>query len=250
MPAFMDFFLPAARECGTRLSPLFVQDESNLRRERFMPRTPQTPEEIEIIKQNILENALQIITQHGFEGFSMRRLAERLGTTATPIYNYYANKEEIYLKARARGFNILYEQTRQAYDSQKDPFARMQAVTKAFIHFAVSNPQYYKIMLTWDVPMYNQFAGTPLQEVAAEVVAASKRLIDYGHHLMEEMSECYHHFTRKDVQFQYILWIAGMHGIVSLYNNTILNGLHKNPDKIITALADRFLTLFKPPDLR
>lgn len=211
-----------------------------------MPRKPQTPEEIEAIKQNILETALEIITRHGFEGFSMRRLAERLGTTATPIYNYYANKEEIYLKARARGFNILYDETRRAYDSAKEPFARMQAVTKAFIHFAVSNPQYYKIMLTWDVPMYDQFAGTPLQDVAAEVVAASRRLIDYGHRLMEEMSDCYHQFKKKDVQFQYILWISGMHGIVSLYNNTILNGLHKNPDKIIDALAESFLTLFKP----
>jgi AcrR family transcriptional regulator len=218
-------------------------------RDSFMPRTPRSTEEIETVKQNILENALQIITQHGFEGFTMRRLAKRLGTTATPIYNYYTSKEEIYLKARARGFNILYEQTRQAYDSQKDPFAKMQAVTKAFILFAVSNPQYYKIMLTWDVPMYNQFAGTPLQEVAAEVVAASTRLIDYGHHLMKEMSERYHQFTKKDVQFQYILWITGMHGIVSLYNNTILNGLHGNPADIINPLADRFLTLFKPPDL-
>ena len=215
-----------------------------------MPRLPQTSQEIETIKQNILDNALQIIMQHGFEGFSMRRLAKRLGTTATPIYNYYTNKEEIYLKARARGFNLLYDQTRQAAAGKKDPYSRMQAITRAFIHFAVSNPHYYKIMLTMDMPMYDKFAGTPLEEVAAEVVAASKRLIDYGQKLMEEMSEQYGLFSRDKVQFHYILWITGMHGIVSLYNNTILNDLHDHPDKILDALADRALTLFEPPDRR
>ncbi|MRR16528.1 MAG: TetR/AcrR family transcriptional regulator [Deltaproteobacteria bacterium] len=211
-----------------------------------MPRLPQTTGKIETIKQNILDNALTIISEHGLEGFSMRSLAKRLGTTATPIYNYYASKEEIYLKARARGFDILYEEICRAAGRRKDPFLRMRAVTRAFIHFAVSNPQYYKIMLTMDMPMYDKFAGTPLENVAGEVVAASKRLIDYGHQLMEEMAVRHRVVRRGDVQFQYILWITAMHGIVSLYNNAILDGLHDHPEEILDALADRVLTLFQP----
>lgn len=214
-----------------------------------MPRTPRSPEEVEAIKKNILENALHIITQHGYEGFTMRKLAKRLGMTATPIYSYYANKEEIYLKARASGFNLLYEQITEACAGHADPYEKLKVATSLLIHFATRYPFYYKIMLTHDVPMYAHFVGTPLQQVAAEVVQASTRLIHFNVNLMEELAEAYHQFPKEEARFHFILWLTGIHGIVSLYNNTILDFMHHDAIAIIKSLADHVLIFFKPPGM-
>lgn len=39
----------------------------------------------------------------------MRKIASRLGFTATTIYNYYNNKDEINLMIRIKGFEKLYD---------------------------------------------------------------------------------------------------------------------------------------------
>ena len=60
-----------------------------------MPKTPMTKEEIENTRGRILDTALNIIIEEGFNNLSVRKIASRLGVTATTIYNYYTNKDEI-----------------------------------------------------------------------------------------------------------------------------------------------------------
>jgi len=62
-----------------------------------MPKTTRSPEEVKKIKDRILETALQLLIDDGFMHFSMRKLAARLGITAASIYNYFTNKDELYL---------------------------------------------------------------------------------------------------------------------------------------------------------
>lgn len=67
-----------------------------------MLRPKKTFHEIETIKQKILEQALYLMSCHGFDGFSMRKLGSRLGVSAKTIYNYYQNKDELYLAILTR----------------------------------------------------------------------------------------------------------------------------------------------------
>lgn len=213
-----------------------------------MARNSRPPEEIEAIKQNILENALQIIISKGYEGFTMQALAKRLGTTARSIYYYYvAGKEEIFLSARRQGFLRFYEQVKRAYDSHPDPFCKLQALTKAYIDFALKYPHYYKIMITLDVPLYTSFVGTPLQDMAFQVVEARIPLTNLIIQIMEEIAETYHSFPKKEARIQFMFWLSGIHGIVSLYNNNMLSSLHGSPADVINLMADRSLTFFKQP---
>ncbi|MCK5680918.1 helix-turn-helix transcriptional regulator, partial [bacterium] len=62
-----------------------------------MPKAPRTPEEVELVRQAILDAALKIIVEDGYKGFSMRKLGRSMGMTAKTVYNYFINKDEIYL---------------------------------------------------------------------------------------------------------------------------------------------------------
>lgn len=211
-----------------------------------MPKAPRTSEEVELVKQNILENALQILSKYGYEGFTMRRLAKCMGMTATNIYHYFASKDEIFLEVRTNGFKLMYQQFRQAYDSQTDPFARLKTITDVAIRFAIQNPHHYKIMFTADVPRYKQFVGTPLEPVASEVLRSSMPSSDLVICVMGEIAEVYHNFPKEEARLQYTHWWAGAHGIVSLYNSTNLDYIHENPANIIKPLTDLLLKPFHP----
>ena len=75
-----------------------------------MPKAARSQEEINEVRLKILGEALNLISQHGYEGFSMRKLGQRLGIAAKTIYNYFESKDEIYLHVLTRGFELMYEE--------------------------------------------------------------------------------------------------------------------------------------------
>jgi AcrR family transcriptional regulator len=72
-----------------------------------MPKASRTKQEIELIRDMILDTALQLIIDGGFSSLSMRRIASRLGITATTIYNYVSCKDELNLLIRMRALHAL-----------------------------------------------------------------------------------------------------------------------------------------------
>jgi len=48
------------------------------------------------IRQWILSEALMLFLEKGYEKASMRELAQRVGTSVSNIYHYYANKEDLF----------------------------------------------------------------------------------------------------------------------------------------------------------
>ena len=81
-----------------------------------MPRIARNTEEVDSVKQQILDAAVKIITNNGFSKLSMRRIAAQLGVSATTIYNYYTSKDELYFYIRIKGFERLFEYFEKAYD--------------------------------------------------------------------------------------------------------------------------------------
>ena len=62
-----------------------------------MPKSARDHGEVELIKEKILDTALDILFDQGFSSLSMRKIALGTKMTAANIYNYFSNKHEIYL---------------------------------------------------------------------------------------------------------------------------------------------------------
>ncbi len=52
----------------------------------------------DVRRVQILEAAAEVIAERGYAGLSMRVLAQRLGSSAASLYNYFRTKEEIFLE--------------------------------------------------------------------------------------------------------------------------------------------------------
>ena len=105
-----------------------------------MPKAPMTREEIENTRGRILDTALDIIIMEGFQNLSVRKIASRLGVTATTIYNYYTNKDEINLMIRIRGFEKLYDMLTKSSDPLKKIEDRFKAMVRAYVEFGLTYP--------------------------------------------------------------------------------------------------------------
>ena len=111
-----------------------------------MPKKPRSEQEVQKVREEILDKTLELINEVGYENFTMRKLANKLNMTATPIYQYYKNKDELYLAALTQGFETLCNVAEKARDEGKDPMERLRFVIRDVILFGLEHPGVYNIL--------------------------------------------------------------------------------------------------------
>jgi AcrR family transcriptional regulator len=93
----------------------------------------------------ILESTRDLYVEEGISGVSMRKVAERVGITATAIYRHYANKTVLLQHVVAEGFKIFGSYLHEALEGET-PIERLRLTGEAYARFAVDHPQFYKVM--------------------------------------------------------------------------------------------------------
>lgn len=80
------------------------------------------------------------------ELISLRGLAEEIGISHAAIYRHFQDKETLIEQMATYGFQRLVVSQKRAYKKGKNPEEGFLEVGLAYIHFAIRNPHYYKIM--------------------------------------------------------------------------------------------------------
>jgi AcrR family transcriptional regulator len=88
--------------------------------------------------------AREVFESGGVEGISMRRLAERVGVSATAIYRHFRDKDEILDELISAGLAVLSEYLAPALKA-KDPERRLRGLIDAYLRFAVEQPRYFDL---------------------------------------------------------------------------------------------------------
>ncbi|TSD63300.1 TetR/AcrR family transcriptional regulator [Inquilinus sp. KBS0705] len=95
---------------------------------------------------NILDAALQIVKEEGWQALSMRKIADVIEYTAPIIYEYFANKEAILLELTRKGFLLLSKDLEEAKSHHRLPAKQLEAMWLAYWNFAFANKQLYQVM--------------------------------------------------------------------------------------------------------
>jgi AcrR family transcriptional regulator len=98
----------------------------------------------------ILEAALDLFAERGFDGASTRLIAERAGV-AQPLLNYhFAGKQELWQAAVDDLFARLTTSTddwRQAMGDDADDVGLARSMVRHFVEFSAANPQLHRIIM-------------------------------------------------------------------------------------------------------
>jgi len=106
----------------------------------------------EELRGKILDAAKALFIERGFEETSIRNIAERIEYSPTTIYLYFKDKDDIFYALHQEGF-VLLNQYFKALQNVADPFERLKAISKAYINFALENPEFYDLMFISRSPM-------------------------------------------------------------------------------------------------
>lgn len=149
----------------------------------------------------ILDATEALLVEHGYEAFSMRRLAERCGYTAPTIYHYFTDKKGLFDTLLEERFRRMVDTLRRVRRSE-DPAETLLSVGQACVRFGLRNPSHMQLLTALrpdptDPPQSSVEARELIEAPLAELARQGRLLASD----IEEAFQC--------------LWIA-MHGVTSM----------------------------------
>lgn len=156
----------------------------------------------------ILSSARDIYLDEGLQGLSMRKIAAKVGVSATALYRHFDNKEAIVAEMLEEGFRIF---GRYLYRALAEPTVegRMQASGQAYLDFALEQPKYYETIFMSPTEIWTD--QLPESHVAGGL-ATFQFLIDRVREGMDAGI-----LRRDDAEDVAVTIWAQSHGLVSLY---------------------------------
>jgi AcrR family transcriptional regulator len=170
-----------------------------------------TDQDIADFRAELCRVATERFARFGYEGVTMRQLAEALGCSPKTPYRYFKDKADILSTVRAQAFSKFADTLEKATAGVTDTAERGRLTGEAYLAFALKNPHAYRIMFEIDAPV---------DENHPELGPQAERAARYITRGAEEMAAS----GVIDVDpklFGWSMW-AAIHGIVMLHQSGML----------------------------
>jgi AcrR family transcriptional regulator len=97
------------------------------------------------VRQSILQVSTELFLEYGYEHFSLRQVAERIGYSPGTIYLYFRDKDAVLFTILNEGITRFGQVLAEAA-SVSDPGERLTRIGRAYVEFGLTNPVYFKLM--------------------------------------------------------------------------------------------------------
>lgn len=158
-------------------------------------------------RAEILEAAERIFVEHGYEGATIRKIADEVGLSSTALYMHFADKGEILLQICRDAFDMLLASVRELAALDAPPEVRLRRMIEAYIDFGFAQPNAYRLIYLTRPLEARDGAQSAAQELGGELFAAFEEVV-------RETVEAGRTSGDASTTAQAI-WASG-HGVVSL----------------------------------
>ncbi|HZV85401.1 MAG TPA: TetR/AcrR family transcriptional regulator [Brevundimonas sp.] len=176
--------------------------------ETLQPRSRRKPKgEGHARRAEILAAAERIFVEHGYEGATIRKIADEVGLSSTALYMHFAEKSEILHEICSRAFASLLQANEAVACEPGGPQARLKLMLRAYVDFGFNNPNAYRLAYMTRPVELREGAQSAARELGYELYRSFERVV-------EELEAAGR--LRGDAKTTaQTLW-AGVHGVVSL----------------------------------
>lgn len=176
------------------------------------------------LKQQILDASVKLFSEHGYDGVTIRKIADIIQYSPTTVYLYFKDKNEILFELHEIGFRKMQEFNRDIFEIH-NPLLRLHKLGENYIRFGLEYPEYYDLMFIQSSPM----------ECIQDMNSCSWQGGDTAlNHLKAILQECVDKKMIKPADtntMAMVIW-AMVHGLVSLAIRRRFEKLYDEKDVI------------------
>jgi AcrR family transcriptional regulator len=119
------------------------------------------------LRRALVEATLDLVAEHGTEGFTLRAAARLAGVSDGAPYHHFADKESLLTEVALEGYRALARDLEQAAAGATSEASRGHAMAVAYVAFAAAHPARFRLMFG---PASEQRARHPELSLAARRV--------------------------------------------------------------------------------
>jgi len=207
-----------------------------------MPRPTRTPMQVAAVRTAILDETVAVIAREGVGAMSMRKIAKAMSMTATNLYNYFANRDELMLHAQARGYEMLEEDLNAVFLQDLPPAVKGRRMMEAYLRFGQNHPHYYDLMFGILSPRFADYVGTDLEEVAFSQKQVAQKVADIAELLISQAGSREGGISKEEARLLTVKIWSGLHGLVCLRHSRFLKG----DEHLVSRILDDLMAPFAP----
>ncbi len=161
----------------------------------------------EEFRQEILDAARELFINEGYEKFSMRRLAEKIDYSATTIYLYFKNKDDLLFAICEEFFGHFFAQLNHIRAVSQDPVETLRQAILYLMNFGLKNPNQYKLIF-----FTKSVYGTREELVEKESMARNTYFV-----FKEIVQDCVNAGKLREIEVDVIVDTLGIasHGVIA-----------------------------------
>ena len=131
------------------------------------------------LRAELLETAIEQLREVAVEDLSLRALARAIGVSQTAPYRHFSDKGELLAAMATRGYRNLLQALRAAGETAGDnPSDQLLAFAHAYVDYASSNPQLFKLMFGPAVQPTTKYPE--LREASRETFQLVQEILHHG----------------------------------------------------------------------
>ncbi len=166
------------------------------------------------MRRRILDAALRLFLEQGFEKTSIRNIAEAIEYSPATIYLYYKDKNELLFALHQEAFLKMMAELGQV-STVEEPFERLTEMGQKYIKYALENPEMYDLMFVMTAPMETLDCRDEVWEDGLKSFCLLKTVV--------AQCSAAGYFNNQDVETTSLTIWAYMHGLVTIYLKNRLN---------------------------
>ena len=98
------------------------------------------------LRKRILDTSRDLLVEVGYRQISMRKIARKVGVSATSIYLHFESKDHLLHTLMEEAIEDLNSTLEQSITGSEDPIEQLRAFARAYINYAMENPRQYQII--------------------------------------------------------------------------------------------------------
>ncbi len=164
-----------------------------------------------LLRQEILDAARDILVREGYEGLSMRKVAEKIDYSPTAIYLYFKDRDDLLFHVSEQLMAGLVHELQALASEATEPLAALRKGLRGYVDFALAHPQHY--IASFMIPHGHD------PEIAARYKQPDTMSMQAFGFLVRLVAECVRQKKIRKVDVETVsraLW-AAVHGITSLF---------------------------------
>jgi AcrR family transcriptional regulator len=187
-------------------------------------------------RAEILKAAERIFVEHGYDGATIRKIADEVGLSSTALYMHFADKGEILHEICRNALEALIAANAHEASQDAPPERRLRRMIEGYISFGFQNPNAYRLLYLTRPDEARAGAESAAQETGSGLYLAFENAV----HAVAETGR-----LNGDVKASaQAIWAAG-HGVVSLMITKPYFGWVERDRLVKTTLDALFAGLLK-----